>query len=206
MATPPDLAALDPRGENSAVSIALAFLRLVVRNNPNAKIMDMLARPDVKSAHQVISDWLSRARAASTSILTDAPSVPDWALEGVKTEAQGTLAKLRRDTRISRANIAKWRDDDPTAWAAQIVLRMNWFREWLQTHQDQQPPAGAQYKTWVSRLAENTCKYCARLHGTTIPITDSFAPYAQGVGFPKVYGGLFGPPMHPNCQCGLRFA
>ena len=66
-------------------------------------------------------------------------------------------------------------------------------------------------KTWVSRLAKNTCITCETLHGTTIPIHEDFLSLGQtlslrdGTFYRQTYGNLSAPSLHPHCQCWLIF-
>lgn len=53
-------------------------------------------------------------------------------------------------------------------------------------------------KFWVANFKNNVpCKYCRKLHGTSVPLTDEFT-HPGGL---KVYGHLQGCPLHPNCHC-----
>lgn len=58
-------------------------------------------------------------------------------------------------------------------------------------------------KVWVTRFGPGTCRTCARLHGTVRDLGKSFPANAifGGGKTPSVYGGLMGPPRHPNCRC-----
>jgi len=65
-------------------------------------------------------------------------------------------------------------------------------------------------KMWVANFAQDPergpCLTCIALHGTTIPVTESFD---ASVTFAKkplgVYGNLLGPPRHAHCKCKLVF-
>lgn len=58
-------------------------------------------------------------------------------------------------------------------------------------------------KVWVTRFGPGTCRTCARLHGTVRDLGKPFPSTAifGGGKPPSVYGGLSGPPRHPNCRC-----
>lgn len=58
-------------------------------------------------------------------------------------------------------------------------------------------------KMWVTRFRPTTCRTCAKLHGSVVPLGASFDVKAHiGPGQPpKVYGDLLAPPRHPNCGC-----
>ena len=55
-------------------------------------------------------------------------------------------------------------------------------------------------KVWRANfLAHTPCELCAGLHGTSVPLGDSFPADSRL----KVYGDLKGPPRHPRCMCWL---
>jgi hypothetical protein len=70
-------------------------------------------------------------------------------------------------------------------------------------------------KRWVASMDgkdPRSCYWCRKLHGTTIPLGDSFLSYLPGAvdltghGHltqpPKPYrGALQAPPLHPRCRC-----
>lgn len=76
-------------------------------------------------------------------------------------------------------------------------------------------PPGAR-KRWRAHVdSPSCCFWCRRLHGVTLPLHASFAPYLglpadlTGHGHltqpPKPYRGwLQGPPAHPHCACYLE--
>lgn len=173
---------------------ALAFLALVVRNNPSTNIVIIMARTDVTEALDVVFQWLNRAR----QIVNTLPEV----VEEDRQAALGTIEGLERSM------------EDDEAWAYDITSRMFffrcvWFLEWLMIlTRFLELLANSNYatKTWVSRLAPNTCSYCRLMHGTTLPIGSSFAPQARAIGWTRVYGSLMTPPLHPRCLCVLRFS
>lgn len=194
---------LDPRNDTSLKS-ALAFLRLVMRNNPDRPIEEIFGRPDTQSALTVVNNWISEAERTAVVVIAESPVIPAQAIADVSAEVEDTIAKLRRDTDVTEENRDSWREDTKDLpWIARIILRMWWLIQWLLGLVG--VPLGALTKTWISRLAENTCRFCRALHGTTIPVGDSFAAYARRAGVKRVYGGLYAPPLHPRCQCRLRY-
>jgi len=66
-------------------------------------------------------------------------------------------------------------------------------------------------KTWMSRLAHNTCAVCEELHGMTIPVQQDFLSLGQILILPndrhyaQTYGNLSAPSVHPHCQCWLMY-
>jgi hypothetical protein len=182
------------------VAAALAFIRLVVANNPNKSAAEIVARIDVQHALAVIDGWLSDSRLAVTALVGEIPA----AAEIVRPAAADTLDRIEFDTRVEN-RIGQWRADaeEPETWAAKIVLRMQWFRDWL-AKQAAWATLGAPYKRWVSRLDPKTCVYCRGLHGVVMPVGASFAIEAGRIGYRRIYGGLFAPPLHPRCRCRLE--
>lgn len=88
-------------------------------------------------------------------------------------------------------------------------------------------------KMWVSKLKPTTCRWCRALHGTVIPLDSEFdhgSPaetphhklrhvrtpagaqhFHREIGAPiiftyppKVWGFLWGPPRHPECECEIE--
>ena len=63
-------------------------------------------------------------------------------------------------------------------------------------------------KTWNSLLDKRTCPTCVALHGTTIPVTESFASYTNN---PDIledlsYTGGGTAYAHPHCRCWLTYS
>lgn len=55
-------------------------------------------------------------------------------------------------------------------------------------------------KVWMANFVDNIpCPYCVKLHGTEVKIHQQFKHPASK----KVYQSLYGPPLHPRCQCFL---
>lgn len=203
--------ALDP-GSSNDVKLALTFLRLVVRNNPGKSAADLSTRPDVQSALAVLDSWFNTAENLISPAILQSPITPATVVGHAAADSLAdmlrTTDKLRQETAFTDANIDYWKSQEPqeeTSWVAKVLLRMGWFARFLAAILGLDVPSGATHKTWLSRLAPNTCSYCRRLHGVTIPLDDSFAPYAVAAGFAKPYGGLYGPPLHPSCRCTLEF-
>jgi hypothetical protein len=106
----------------------------------------------------------------------------------------GTKAALRARMAISMAG---------GAGAASAVLADALDRESAGQHLS---------KRWVAHPERPTCCYwCRKLHGVTIPVRASFAPYLgvsrPGMRVPRLYHGeLQGPLLHPFCSCRLEIA
>lgn len=63
---------------------------------------------------------------------------------------------------------------------------------------------------WVTSKRDNVCEFCAAMDGTTIDIKDNFfdkgdqATGNDGGTMDLDYSDVGGPPLHPNCHCGIR--
>lgn len=188
---------LEPTPE---ITQALAFLMLVTRNNPDKTAAQITRRTDVQEALAVIEAWVSKANAAVDALTQ---SLPPQVAVTISREARRTVRGIRDDAQVTTARAGEWHalsDQEATNWSARIVLRMQWFMEWLRG-QIESLLLSAPYKKWMSRLAPNTCRYCRALHGVVLPAGASFAVEAVKAGFLRVYGGLYAPPLHPHCQC-----
>lgn len=186
--------------DNTQIAGALGFIRLVVENNPNKTAAQIEKRPDVQQALQVIQDWVDQAESVVTEVVNALPVG-----QGAAARDLGkTLDTFEFDVDVSDSNLEKWRlgEESREVWTARMLLRMNWFVDWLRGVAGNLL-IGSPYKRWVSRLAPNTCKYCAGLHGVVLPMGKSFLAEAKKLGFKRPYGGLYGPPLHPRCQCWL---
>ena len=190
---------LDPKDRN--ISAALSLLRLVVQNNQDKTVQQLLARRDVRESIGAIQDWISEAEKIAESV---AAELPRGIARKVREDTSKTLSKLTEETAFNEERLGAWKSDsiEADAWAARVILRMQWLVDWLRK-QAEWMKLKSPYKRWVSRLAPNTCKYCKALHNVIIPIGESFAVEAKKAGFERVYGGLWGPPLHPSCQCRL---
>lgn len=191
---------LEPEGQS--LPDALALLRLVVINNPEKTATELRERSDVRDAIAAVELWLADASAA---VIVVAGALPVAAGRAMRRDTALTLTKFREDITFNDARIGEWRED-PTpheVWGSRIVLRIQWFLDWLR-RQVEWMGLRASYKRWVSQLAPNTCSYCRALHGVVLPVGRSFAAEARKVGWTRIYGGLFGPPLHPSCQCWLE--
>lgn len=64
------------------------------------------------------------------------------------------------------------------------------------------------YKTWNSVLDENTCPICEGLHGTTIPVTNSFSNTEAGANYVEdlSYAGGEIAYGHPRCRCWITYS
>ena len=175
------------------VAAALAFLNLIVQNNPDAEQSELEQRPDVREAQSTVLLWL-----AAILILTQ--DFPEW-LSEERVAVEDTVARMRDEILKGVWMVVKLTN--------LILVRFQFLVDWLRG-----PIAlieafeSKQYtkKTWISQLTWSTCTYCRRLHGTTIPITASFAPYARAVGWTRVYGDLRSPGLHPRCRCTLIYS
>lgn len=194
------LALIDSLEPSAEIAQALAFIRIVVKNNP-LKTADQIAkRPDVQQALKVIEKWTKAAEEVAVEVMSTLP-VPTSAMAR---DLGKTLDDMESDVQVNQTNVDTWRlgETSPDSWAARIMLRMSWLVDWLRKTVGNLT-LDAPYKRWVSRLADNTCRYCRDLHGVVVPMKKSFAPEAKKIGFTRTYGGLYSPPLHPRCQCFL---
>jgi hypothetical protein len=178
------------------IAEALTLLRLVLENNPNRSIDEILERTDVIQAIETIDEWMdetAQAAQALAGMLTPKIGI------AIRADTSTTLAKLESDTRFSRETMLQ---GTTQKWGAGIILRMRWLLAWMVRNLDL--VMDAPYKVWRSRLAYNSCRYCLGLHGAVIPAKNSFRPLARRLGWTRFYGGLYGPPLHPSCQCWLE--
>lgn len=62
-------------------------------------------------------------------------------------------------------------------------------------------------KTWNSVLDSNTCVICRSMHGTTIPVEESFLNTQVGSEYSEYlsYSGGEGAYAHPRCRCWLTY-
>lgn len=190
---------LEPQRTN--VSEALAFIRLVVSNNPLKSAADISKRPDVKQAQAVLLDWVDRAETVVKEVVKD---LPKSARNVVFEDSNKTLESFKKDVTITEVRVSEWLADEnnATRWSASIVLRMTWYVDWLRRIHEFSN-FDAPYKRWVCQMRENSCSYCKAMNGTILSKGRSFASKAKQVGFKRVYGGLYAPGLHPRCLCFL---
>jgi hypothetical protein len=188
--------------ERTRISAVLAFIRLVVLNNPTKSTADINKRSDVKQALAEVNDWGQEVSVVAKDIVNLLPSskMAKPIFDAVTT----TVDKLKQDTRITEQNRDEWEKStqDRESWGARILLRMSWLLSWLGS-QLNNLTIEYPYKIWRSRLAPNSCRFCRGLNGGILPINQSFRAEARRLGVKRIYGGLFAPPLHPYCQCTL---
>lgn len=171
------------------------------------------SKSDADTAEKVIIDWLDRLLDLA-KLLFLLPHFRHVSNDNSQV-FEDTVQRLRDDVTSLRSSaggslpsrVAK-PGTDPAVVASQLLLRMQWSLDWVKSHMQSAPPVGATKKIWVSHLDEKTCTVaCRKMHGTSIPINESFTPSALDQGVPKglLYGSLWGPPIHPNCRCRLIY-
>lgn len=62
---------------------------------------------------------------------------------------------------------------------------------------------------WVTSKRDNVCVFCADMEGEIIPVKDNFwdkgdTYEVDGETMNLDYSAVGGPPLHPNCHCGIR--
>jgi hypothetical protein len=185
------------------IARALAFLRQVVINNPGRPVDEIATRSDVTSAAAAVNGWLTRARAAGQNV---ADNVLASAQDEIRVSVRQTLGQLAHETNLSAVNAATWQSqgaDAITPETAKVVLRMTYLKDFL-AHTTRQMLRDLPYRRWVARKDKVCCSYCKALDGTVVTADESFAQAAARAGFLKIYGGLYGPPLHPNCRCRIQ--
>jgi hypothetical protein len=189
------------------LSQALGFVRLVFENNPAKSQADILKRPDVQQALAVIVEWVEKTKETVGHLADEAPEHLAEHVAKVIEQSNTTLDKYVAETKPSQLQKKQvgLSPKEYDAWAAQFALRVNWFSEFIRAAVEAFR-LSAPFKRWVSKLTDVTCKYCKALHGTVVPVGASFAPAAVAAGYPAkwVYAGLYGPRLHPHCQCTLQ--
>jgi len=178
------------------IAEALTLLRLVLENNPQKSVEEITKRSDVVEAISAIDEWLTETAQAAKAL---AGMLTPKIRSAIDNDTSATLVKLKADTRFSRDTML---ESTTQKWGAGIILRMRWLLAWMVRNLDL--VMDAPYKVWRSRLAYNSCRFCLGLHGAVIPAKSSFRPLARKLGWTRFYGGLFGPPLHPSCQCWLE--
>jgi hypothetical protein len=179
---------------------ALSFLRSVVATNPMKSAAQLQERPDVQQALQIIAKWVADAKTSTAGLVTLSPV---GAAQVIEAATRPTIDAVVHDTSLVDRQEEWLASDDHTSWAAKIILRMQWLKDWLHK-QAGWVALDAPYKRWVSRLDASTCTFCRGLHGTVLPVSSSFMSTATALGFKRPYGGLFAPPLHPRCRCELE--
>lgn len=188
---------------NFPISQALAFLRIVVENNPTKPASDIAKRTDVKSAQKVINDWVDEVQKLMDEAFSLLPRVAARALVA---SIYPTLQGFKDEVNLTESRIGTWKlDQTKEISIAKIILRMNWTLEWLSAQLELSDKKG-KWKTWNCRMAPNSCTWCKGLNGTTIRNYASFKATAKKLGWKRPYGGLFAPPLHPSCKCYLTFS
>jgi hypothetical protein len=186
---------------------AVAFISLVMRNNPHKPIEAILARSDVQSA----LTWpFNNAADKSKAIIENAFAGLDSPFkDSVKNDLDGMAAEApvkitsemkdpERQTLAQRLLAWLQKLERRAAMAVDVgTTRAITELNALQAHSG--------FKMWVAQIEElNTCSHCRGLHGMVIPWDQEF-PYNTGQRNLGVYGDLQGPPRHPNCRCHLVF-
>lgn len=191
----------DLNPEEKQISQALAFLRLVVENNPKKTAEQIRVRPDVQQALEIINRWISDVGELVDEVIK---IVPKQAVKDITKSVDKTLSSFEAEISISDQRLGEWRDgsESSEAWAAKIILRMSWLIDWIRA-QVEGLTLGAPYKRWNCRMSPNSCVYCRGLNGVVLPAGKSFKTEAKKLGFTRIYGGLFGPKLHPRCMCYL---
>lgn len=173
---------------NSDVKAALAFLNTIVASSRSQSIIEIEQRPDVQEAIRVIHDFLD-------DVLRLTQTLPD-SMQADRMAVLKTVSRMREDMQDRI-----WTDPRATnTFWTRLVWLMAWLI-WPFLLLDAIASKRFTKKTWISRLSDNTCTYCRRLHGVTIPIDASFAPAAIAIGWTRIYGSLMVPPLHPSCGC-----
>lgn len=214
---------------DAASEESLAFLNLILKNNPLKSPQQILARPDVQEAlrepyetaaeksEELLRKAWAESEADSVQMLKGEFKL--WK-EGWKGHAAdlGLLDSLVSDlhknaqamrTRYRTALISPQKDlkaslsgiaKDASRRAGYSLSVAVWGA--ATSVRDSAYARAGLNKMWVSRMDEKTCTHCVRLHGKVVGPGEEFPKDTPGAAFLKVYGGkLLGPPRHPNCRC-----
>ena len=149
------------------------------------QIPDSFDAPDDSFLQKVISDIDSNTEAATQRFFSTIQNTPEDELQAALQKQTNDLGyRARYSVNVAGSRAAAQQQES----AYQQLAEKNGV---------------AIKKVWVTRFGPGTCRTCAKLHGTVRDLDKSFpstAIYGGGKP-PAVYGGLNGPPRHPNCRC-----
>lgn len=186
---------------------AVSFLMLVSKNNPHKTAAELSMRPDVQQAKEVIDTWTDNIVDA-VELAETTTSVPITIVTETEIEVpvKDAVDKFKEDTDMDK-NHDEWSEldnDRREKKVASLVSRSSWIFEWVDKLIKWLLGPEKKWKRWHSRRLPNSCRVCVAMHGVTIPIEASFAPYLLERGG-KPYGGTFTAHAHPRCRCSLRY-
>ena len=209
---------------------SLAFLNLILSNNPAKTPAQILARPDIQEAlrqpyeeaAEKSEDLLRKAWAESEA---DAVKKVKGEFKQTKEDWKGheadsdlldaVVLDLHKNAKAMRSRYSaalkepgekglayrlKMITQDAKRRAGYSLTTVTWGA--VTSTRDSAFQKAGLNKMWVSRDWPNRCSHCKALHGTVVGPGEQFPHAHPGLPVLGVYGGaLFGPPRHPNCQC-----
>lgn len=133
-----------------------------------------------------LNGWMPKIKNSKSTYLKSLMADARIALQDLRASDKGDKAVRNASMRIGHsAGVASQRGNtDALIDGAQELIQEGVFVE----------------KMWVASFSGNTpCMDCTNLHGTSVPLMESFPT----TGKTKVYRDLLGPPRHPRCKCTL---
>lgn len=129
--------------------------------------------------------------------------IPGWRPVGVfNTDyLQGLLADVRRNLRAYKAgpknDVTRRRAISRIEHSAGVGATRGYTDATLETNRELKDFGFLVRKLWLANFVNNQpCDFCVELHGTEVPLEESFPTDQNKL---KVYGDLKGPPRHPRC-------
>jgi len=121
--------------------------------------------------------------------------------KNVRKAKASRIASLLKDSLTLSAQRAGIR----VAYGSQVAAARGFTNQQIAAYARMAAQDPSTRKVWVANfLNNNPCDMCWALHGVSLPIGQSFDPYATfGRRVVRTYRDLIGPPRHPNCQCRL---
>lgn len=120
--------------------------------------------------------------------------------KNVRKEKAGRVATLLKDSLTLSAQRAGIR----VAYGSGVAAQRGFTNQQIAAYARLAAMDPSTRKVWVANFIDNTpCDMCWALHGVSLPIGQSFDPYASFGRVVRTYHDLIGPPRHPHCQCKL---
>lgn len=147
------------------------------------------------------------AAAVGVSHTTGQAEIPGWKPVGVfgTDYLDALLADVRRNLREFKASDrgfrARRRAISRIQHSAGVGATRGYTDGVLESNRELSDFGFMLRKLWLANFVNNTpCEFCVALHGTEVPLQESFPADTNRL---KIYGDLKGPPRHPRCKCRL---
>lgn len=183
---------------------AATHVVLVLGNNPQKKLKEILARPDVKEAltYPFKEAGLQTVAAMNETWKLVAPEADKTdlklAIKSVRKNARQASSRMRKAVLLGPDKFPGEAEKIAKEYARRAQMSIDYVQKKAETMKAVN--SGGTHKTWMGPQAQ--CSACQALHGTTIPIHALFDPQAGGLNL-GTFGALVGPPRHPFCKCYL---